>query len=209
MKRFFLFFLATSFFVLIFPSFVYSRIGVGVGTGKIVVDEKLKPGMIYKLPSLTILNTGDEESDYEAAITYHEKQKQLRPPQEWFEFSPSRFHLEPGDVQQVAVNLTVPLKVEPGDYFAYLEGHPVKKDIKGQTSIGVAAAAKLYFTILPANFFVGIYYRILTFGKLYQPWTNRIIILIAVVTVYWLLNRLLGLKISLGKGKNRKKESDE
>ena len=192
------------FLLLFFLSFslARARIGVGVSTGKIVVDEKLRPGMIYKLPSLTVLNTGDEGSDYEAAITYHERQPQLRPPEEWFELNPSKFHLEPGQAQEVKINLKIPLKVEPGDYFAYLEGHPVKKDVKGQTSIGVAAAAKLYFTVLPANFWVGIYYRVLTLARLYQPWTNRVLLALAVVTLYWVLNKTLGFRITLGKKKN-------
>ncbi len=72
MKRltFFCFFLLTIF--LSFFSQTLAQIGVGVGVGKIQVDEKLKPGMIYQLPSFTVLNTGGEPSDYEISIQYHE-----------------------------------------------------------------------------------------------------------------------------------------
>ena len=45
--------------LLAFPFLVYAKLGVGVATGKIVVEDKLRPGMIYNLPALTVLNTGD------------------------------------------------------------------------------------------------------------------------------------------------------
>lgn len=165
------------FFALFFlaPAMVFGRIGVGVGTGKIVVDQPLKPGLIYTLPSLSILNTGDEPGEYEASIQYHEGQETkqgmgLKPAQEWFEFEPSKFHLEPGQVQQVQIKLSLPVKeVKPGTYFAYLEGHPIKKSVAGQTSVGVAAAAKLYFTVAPANIFQGIYYRFISLYTRYHP----------------------------------------
>jgi hypothetical protein len=197
----FVLFLALN-FALPFPA--YSKLGVGVGTGKIVVEDKLKPGMIYNLPSLTVLNTGDEEADYEAAVTYHEKQPELQPLEEWFDFSPKKFYLKPGGAQEVKIKLNLPIKAAPGNYFAYLEGHPLKKSESGQIAIGVAAAAKLYFTVLPANPVLGVYYKTVSFWKLNQPWSSRIAILLGVVIVYFLLRKYLGFQISFGK---KKKES--
>lgn len=193
------------FLLLGFPDFVEAKIGVGVGTGKIQVEDKLKPGMIYELPSLTVLNTGDEEGDYEAAVTYHEKQKELRPAEKWFDFSPEKFHLEPGEAQEVKIKLNLPVRTAPGEYFAYLEGHPVKKSEAGQTRVGVAAAAKLYFTVLPANPVLGVYYKAVTFWKINQPWTNRLAALFGIVVAYRLLNKFFGFKISFGKKKTEEK----
>ena len=159
MKR--LVFIVTVFFFIAFARDVVASIGVGVGTGKIQVDEKLKPGTIYQLPALGVLNTGDEESDYEVIISYHEKQPELKPQNEWFDFSPQKFHLEPGKIQNVSIKLNLPIKAEPGQYFAYLEAHPVKSSPAQTTTIGIAAATKLYFEITPGNIFSGIYYKIL------------------------------------------------
>jgi hypothetical protein len=164
------FFVLFAVLFLFVPIIVFGRIGVGVGIGKIQVDKPLKPGMIYNLPSLPVLNTGDEPADYEVSIEYHEGVPQIRPAREWFHFEPQSFHLESGGVQTVKITLTLPTKTQPGDYFAYLEGHPVNKSEAGQTSIGVAAAAKLYFTVAPANIFQGIYYRILSLAKRYYPY---------------------------------------
>ncbi len=173
------------FLTLVLPNTVFAKIGVGVGTGKIQVEDKLKPGIIYELPPLTVLNTGDEQSDYEVNVSYHEKQSQLRPLQNWFIFSPRKFHLEPGKVQIVTIKLNLPVMTEPGEYFAYVEGHPVRKSVAGNTTVGVAAAAKLYFTVIPGNFLEGIYYKIASFWKVYAPWpqwvTGAIVIILFLV----------------------------
>lgn len=188
--------------ILILPSTIFAKIGVGVGTGKIQVEDKLKPGTIYELPSLTVLNTGDEESDYEVNVSYHEKQPQLRPPQYWFIFSPQKFHLEPGKTQTVSIKLNLPVMTEPGDYFAYLEGHPVKKSVSGNTSIGVAAAAKLYFTVIPGNLFEGVYFKILSFWKVYSPWPQIILLLAGAFLVFSLFKKFFNIRINLKKTDN-------
>ncbi|OGH13362.1 MAG: hypothetical protein A2860_02535 [Candidatus Levybacteria bacterium RIFCSPHIGHO2_01_FULL_37_33] len=196
MKKFLLFLFLL---FVIFPTSVFATLGVGVGTGKIQIDEKLKPGIIYQFPPFTIINTGDEPSDYEADISYHEKQPQLRPPKSWFIFSPQKFHLDPGKVQIVNVKLNLPVITQPGDYFAYLEGHPIKKSQKGQTSIGIAAAAKLYFTVVPANIFTGIYYKIISFWKVYAPWPQRFIVLLAIGIAYIFIRKRFNIQIGLKK----------
>ncbi len=201
---------ALSLFVIfsLLPSRALAKIGVGVGVGKIQVDEKLKPGVIYQLPSFTVLNTGDEPSDYEVSIEYHEKQPELRPLQAWFIFSPQRFYLEPSETQQVDVKLNLPLKMEPGDYFAYLEAHPTKKAEQGQTKIGVAAAAKLYFTVEPANFLLGIYYKIVTFFKVYAPWPQRVVVVILIFGLLVLLKKFFNIQINLKKPRSKTSSTD-
>jgi hypothetical protein len=170
MKKFIIFLLVAA--VFIFPSIVIARIGVGVAVGKIEVDKPLKPGGVYDLTPLVVVNTGDEPSDYGIKIAYQSEQPELKPVEEWFTFEPSLFSLEPGQVQNIAIKLTLPVKVKPGDYFGYLEAHPVKKTTAtGGTSISVAAATKLYFTVVPANVFQGMYYRIVSFWLRYSPWT--------------------------------------
>lgn len=184
---------------IIFPAGVFAKIGVGVGTGKIQVDEQLKPGIIYKLPSLTVINTGNEPSDYGVSIAYHQDIPQLRPKQNWFIFTPQKFYLKPGEVKVVDIKLNLPLRTEPGEYFAYLEAQPVIKAEKGKTTIGVAAAAKLYFTVVPANIFYGMYYKIVSFWKVYAPWPQRVIILLVIGMIYLLARKYLKINIGLKK----------
>jgi len=182
---------------LLTASSVFATIGVGVGTGKIRIDDKLKPGLIYELPPVTVLNTGDESSDYEVTVSYHEKQKEKMPAASWFIFSPKKFNLKPGKTQVVKIKLNLPVRAEPGNYFAYLEGHPIKKGISGNTTIGVAAAAKLYFTVIPGNFLEGIYYKIVSFWRVYAPWPQRAVIAVIILLGYILAKKFFNIEINL------------
>jgi len=182
--------------VLVLPVLVFGRIGVGVGIGKIQIDKPLKAGGIYDLPVLPVLNTGDEPGEYGVSVEYQEDVSQMRPAREWFQFEPQSFHLEPGETKTVKVLLTLPPKTQPGDYFAYLEGHPVKTSVSGQTSIGVAAAAKLYFTVAPANIFQGIYYRFISLYSRYHPWDTIVLVVIFVILLLWFLSRKFKFQIA-------------
>ncbi len=190
------------------PQNAHATVGVGVGSGKIVLNEKLKPGGIYELPILPVLNTGDEPAEYGISIEYNEVQPQLKPNGEWFTFTPATFHLEPGKSQVVTVSLSVPLKTVPGDYFAYVEAHPIKSDVAGVSSIGIAAASKLYFTVAPANFFEGIYYRALALTTKYAPWTYIGLGLIALILLVMLFKKFFHFKLAIGVKKTGDKDSD-
>lgn len=157
-------------FILLMPAAVFAGIGVGVNLGKIEIDEPLKPGGIYNLPLIGVINTGDVGSDYELEITYHQDQPELRPLQDWFSFSPANFYLEPGESKSVAIKLALPLNMRPGDYFAYIEAHPVVNSGPG-TTIGVAAATKAYFTVAPANVFSAVVWRVYSLFTVYTPWS--------------------------------------
>jgi hypothetical protein len=195
MKKSIIFILA---FIFILPSIALARVGVGVGIGKIEIDKPLKPGGVYDLTSLVVLNTGDEASDYEITVAYQSEQPEFRPDKEWFSFSPVSFNLKPGAVQSVGVKLTLPVKVKPGDYFGYLQGQPkVKTNTAGGAAIGVAAATKLYFTVAPANFLQGLYYRTTFFLARTAPWSYVIlgVILAAIIIVF--LRRFISFDIGV------------
>ncbi len=202
MRRLILYiFLGLIFFTIPIQSF--AKIGVGVGTGKIQVDDDLKPGIIYQLPSLTVFNTGDVDSEYTVNVAYHEKQPELRPEKSWLQFSPAEFELKPGESQEVQIKLNLPVRTEPGDYFAYLEGSPITKSANGATTVGIAAAAKLYFTIVPGNILEGIYFKLLSMWDIYAPWPQVILGIIVVMGIILLGKKYLNIQINV-KGDKRK-----
>lgn len=172
-------------FALFLPVLAWAKIGVGIGTGKITMDQPLKAGQVHTLPVLVVLNTGDEPSEYGVSIISRESQPEFKPLKEWFSFEPSEFHLEPGQSQIVQIKLTLPIRgAKPGDYFTFLQAHPVKKAaVGGITSVGVAAAAKLYFTVAPANIFQGIYYRFVFLYSRYHPW-DTIVLAVLFVAIF-------------------------
>ncbi len=201
--------LAFIFFLLFFfPQTALAKIGVGVGLGKIQIDEKLSPGGIYKFPTLPVLNTGDESLDYEVEVTYLSDQPELQPPGEWFTFTPRTFPLEPGKSQLVEVALTLPVDARPGSYFAFLEAHPVTKG-EGVT-IGIAAATKLNFTVKPSGVLGAAIERVRSLLEKNAPASYIIIIVIGAVLALSLLiivgRKYLAVQIRLKRKSTKDKE---
>lgn len=208
MKRFFIFLNFCLFITIFIPSDVFAKIGVGVGTGKILVEEKLRSGEIYNLPPFTVLNTGDEGSNYAVITATRENQKEIKPSNDWFYFEPKEFYLNPGEAKTISVKLSIPLKTVPGDYFCFVEGYPIQGGKSGEATVGIAAAAKLYFTIAPSNFFQGIYYRAISLWKEYMPWTN----IVGGAVVFYILISLIrkNVNIQIGiKPKEKENKNDQ
>jgi hypothetical protein len=191
----------------VFIPYTYAKIGVGVGTGKIVVTQDLKPGQIYVFPSVAVLNTGDEDAIYRVQIAYHEAQPELMPPKEWFTFEPNDFELKPDGVKNVDIRVNIPLKAVPGDYFAYIEATPLKKSVNGVTAVSIAAASKLYFKVVPASFIQGVYYRAISIWQLYEPWSTRVAFSLGLVVVVLILKKYLNIEINLKSASKKKDKS--
>lgn len=132
------------------PVTISAQAGVGVNLGSIQVDEDLAPGGRYYLPFVGVINTGQEASDYSVRISYRTDQEQLRPPTDWFSFSPAVFYLEAGELGTVSIQIDIPITARPGDYFAHIEAFPVMPDEPGVV-LGVAAATKLSFSVRSSN----------------------------------------------------------
>ena len=187
-----------AFFVSLSPMIVLAKIGVGMGAGEIRLDEPVKLGGIYELPSVRIFNTGDEITRYGMDVAYHQDYHQLRPAQSWFSFSPSTFTLKPNESQEVKVTMIVPVKAEPGDYFAFIESGPVASNAPG-TSVSVAVATKLFFTVVPANIFQAISFRVSSFFETYSPWSWGVLGFFALVILVLILRRFVSFNINVRK----------
>lgn len=210
MKRsWYIFFFLCLLAACLFPKILLAKVGVGVGTGKITIDEPLYPGTIYELPRLTVLNTGDETAEYEVTVSYHQDQPEQKPPADWIRYEPRQFTLTPNQVQNVAVTLAVPVKAIPGGYFAYLEAHPLATAGRPGTSIGVAAAAKLYFTVAPANLVLGAYYRGLSLFRRWQPWSNLALAGLAALAAGLVFRRFFNLRLSVRRKQKPTDSQDE
>ncbi len=180
------------------PLFALASVGVGVNLGKINIEEPLKPGGLYTFPVIGVINTGDTAGDYAFEVTYHQDQPELRPDAEWFSFSPSEFHLEAGKSQNVEIQLSLPVKMKPGDYFAYLEAHPVVLSGPG-TTIGVAAATKTYFTVVPANLWQALIHRVSSFFSLYAPWPQVVLAIVIGAVLISLFRRFFSFSVGISR----------
>lgn len=183
--------------IFILPATAIASVGVGVGTGRINVAEKLKSGGIYTLPPVTVFNTGTEAATYTMDVTLNEKQSQLKPNPAWLSFSPRQFTLSPGRSQLVTPTLHPPLRTPPGNYFAYLEAHPAETVKQGTATVGVAAATKLSFSVVPSNIFLDILFRLIALYRHYEPWSQIGSVLLAAGTIILILNKFINLRAAL------------
>jgi len=179
-------------------SVALAKVGVGMGAGEIRLTEPVKPGGIYELPNVRIFNTGDEVTTYGMGIAFHQDRPELRPDKNWFTFSPSTFTINPGESQEVTIAMLVPLKGEPGDYFAFVESGPIASNAPG-TSVGVAVATKLFFTVVPANIWQAIGYRVSSFFATYSPWSWGGVGLIALIILVVTIRRFFSFNIAMRK----------
>lgn len=187
--------------VLLVPFLAQGKVGVGVNIGKIEIEEPLKPGGVYNLPTISVINTGDDPGIYELEVTYHEDQPQLRPKREWFSFDPPRFDLAAGQSQRVAVKLTLPVKAEPGEYLAYLEAHPVTATEGGGAIIGIAAATKAYFRVEPANVWQALLHRISAIFRANQPLSLVVLVVVLLGVFIVLFRRFFSMKFGITRKK--------
>src|SRR5688500_12417196 len=111
--------------------------GIGVSLGQIQIEDRLLPGESYTLPTLSVINTGNQAAEYEVSINYLQDQTQQRPPPRWFDFQPQRFHLDGGKAQNVQIKLTMPTGALPGSYLAFIEAGPISQGTG--VKIGIAA----------------------------------------------------------------------
>jgi P pilus assembly chaperone PapD len=171
---------------------LWAETGVAISPGQIRIEDSLSPGGDYRLPSLNVINTGTEPTSYEVVVSYLAGQQEKRPPEQWFRFQPQRFLLEAGQAQMLEVRLTLPPRAEPGEYFAFLEAHPVRE---GQgVAVNVAVATKLSFTVKPANALQAWLVRINHLISGGQPWTS----LLAGALLAYFGVRLVGRYVRIG-----------
>jgi hypothetical protein len=173
--------------------------GVGIAPGTIRVDNPLLPGSRYDLPSVQVLNTGDESNDYVVQLASMADQEELQPPAGFIDLSPTSFRLEAGANQIVSLSLDIPVRAKPGDYLAYIEARPVAAEDGGGTQIGAAVATKLYFTVKPANLFVGVMNSIANFFSRTAPASYIILGIIVLGLAIFFLRRRIKVDITIAR----------
>jgi hypothetical protein len=181
---------------LLMPAPALARVGVGVDVGTITVDQTLDSGGMYDLPSIGVINTGDEPATYIMKTTPLRGQKELLPDGSWFTFTPASLPLAPGLSAPIQPRLSLPLNTPPGEYFVLLMANSSQTATAPGANIAVAAGTKLRFTVRQTNFFLAVYYRVRDLMQMYSPWSWVALAAIVVLAVGLPLARRY--RISLG-----------
>lgn len=173
----------------------WADVGVGVDLGRVALDEAVRPGGRYRLPTLTVSNPGDEAGSYRVRVTDPGEPGREAPPEAWFRLKPARFWLEPGAAQPVEISLELPVGAKPGRYAAYLEARPAGEG--AGVRVGAAVATLVTFEVTPSSRWEA--WRLLAARMLddHSPWPQlaAAVLLVAGVTV--LLHRRLRIHITV------------
>src|SRR6185503_8498684 len=114
-------------------------------------------------------------------------------------FSPDHFTLPPHGTKSVTATLQLPLNAQPGNYFSYIDAHPIVGTMRGITTIGIAAGSKVYFTVIPANTLSAIYYRLFSLFTEYAPWSYIIVSSIVIIALGYFFGRKFKINIGIQK----------
>ncbi len=169
--------------------------GVTLGIGKLIMNVPLRAGGQHQLPALPVTNSGTSAGSYTVVVNTLVGQEELSPDPAWFTFLPQRFDLTPGQEQDVAVTLTLPWLLQPGVYACLLQTGPAVAE-QG-AAVGVAAAARLTFTVEHGNILTATLYNVTDAIQSRAPWSYLILAGLAVVVGYPLLGRVFGIRLSI------------
>lgn len=169
---------------LIFVQPALAGLGVGVGLGSIKVNDVLRPGGIYQLPAVPVVNTGDVSGFYHLQASLpveyldqfnnQEKIRRENLIKDWIHFDKNNFYLKPSQTEAVGVSLHLPFDAPVGEYSVYLEASTKGQEmLSSGVIIGPAAATRLLFRVGSASGILGAFkQRVSTFWNFYQPWTT-------------------------------------
>jgi hypothetical protein len=129
------------------PNVVLAAVGTGIGASPIALAGDARPGHTYRLPSVYVVNTGDQPA------TYLLKVQRLVPgpgrsvPAGWVLIARDSLALRPAESATVALVLRVPAGAAVGAYESDIVAAAFAVGVAGGTSIGAAAATRLSFTV--------------------------------------------------------------
>jgi hypothetical protein len=161
---------------------------VSIDVGSIAVREQLVPGGEYKLPTFGVRNPGTEETSYILTVSYVDGQEALRPPVEWFSFSPETLTLGVGESRPIETTLDIPTDAEPGDYAALIGPQIAATRDGSGAQVGAGAAARLTFTVQPSSA-LDAFLRQLWRFLAENPWVWIAAVIVLAVLVLWFLRR--------------------
>jgi len=141
--------------LLAFPAAAAASIGVGIQVGPVRLAGIAHAGQTYDLPPVYVVNTGTEPETVRLDVQRLSKGKGRDVPKAWFQPGQTDVHLDAKQSATIPVQLVVPADAKLGPYFSDVVAHGSASIEAGQTTLGVAAATKLQFTVgkaVPAGF---------------------------------------------------------
>jgi hypothetical protein len=164
----------------------WASVGVGVGAVPLRLAAPARPGGTYRLPSLYVVNTGTQASDYLVRVQRLGHPTARAVPAAWVHLGRTRLRLRPHHHALVPVTLAVPVGAASGTYSTDLVASTVMLRPGRGAALGAAAADRLIFTVdSPGR------------GLRWPPWLGYLLAALAGAGLVVLAVRRLGLRIQI------------
>lgn len=131
-----------------------ASVGTGVQSGPVVLAKAAKPGRTYKLPGVYVTNTGTLRTRYRFSIQRlpPKDPRKRTAPARWVAFRHRSMVLDPGQGKVMPMTLKVPKGARAAKYASDVVVTSVPRGSAfGGTSVGVASATALEFTVAAAK----------------------------------------------------------
>jgi hypothetical protein len=163
-----------------------ASVGVGVGAAPLRLAGPARPGGHYRLPSLYVVNTGTQTSDYLVRVQRLGHPTGRAVPASWVHLGRAQLRLLPRQHTLVPVTVSVPDDAASGAYGTDLVASTVMKQPGHGTALGAAAADRLIFTVdAPGR------------GFSWPPWAGYLLLALAGAALAVLSARRLGLRVQI------------
>ena len=164
----------------------WASVGVGVGAVPLRLAAPARPGGHYRLPSLYVVNTGTQTSDYLVRVQPLGHPPGRAVPAAWVHLGRTRLRLRPRHHALIPVTLAVPTGAAAGAYRTDLIASTAMTRLGHGAALGAAAADRLSFTVdSPGR------------GLTWPPWLGYLLLALAGAGVFVFAARRLGLRIQI------------
>jgi hypothetical protein len=165
----------------------FATLGVGTTTPRIVIDQDVYPGGVYRLPPIPAINTGTELEVIKVFVDRASKQTELYADPRWFAISPTAATVGPGTAAPFDSVLTLPLVVAPGTYQALVVAQPFDPTANGSRP-NIEVGTKVVFRVVPSNWFMAVLWRIYGLFMLWSPWSLIVLAVLVATLLAWIVN---------------------
>ncbi len=134
--------------LLAWPAAAQASVGVGIQAGAVRLTGKAHPGGSYALPAVYVVNTGTQDESLSVRIERLSAGSARAVPVSWVHVG-SPVQLSHSQSARISLELDVPPTARPGHYLSDVVVHGSASLSDGSAHLGVAAATKLQFTVVP------------------------------------------------------------
>lgn len=161
----------------------FASLGVGTTTPRIVIDQAVHPGGVYRLPPIPVLNTGTERVVIAVFPDRASKQTERVADPRWIRVTTPPTAVEPSSSALFDSVLTVPFNAAPGTYQVLVVGQPSVAAQGGAPNIQVGT--KVVFKVVAANWLTALWWRLVSLLNLWAPWSYALLIALALLGLLW------------------------